>query len=128
MLLNIHLEGEYMEEHAKKLQLNVEAVAHARKLIQEGKVDTQTSWEQGKPDAHAENRYLDDHSFDDFGKWFLGIASDTPDDVKEHYAFPYGNFEKVYRHGLIAAKQRAAQFGHTDIEQAAGMLLDMIGE
>ena len=117
-----------MKEHAKNLKLNVEAVAHARKLILEGKVEKETSWAEGNPDVHAQNRYLDDHSFQEYSHWFFGLNEDTAADVKEHYEFPYGNFEKVFRSGLIAVKQRAGQFGHTEIEQAAGMLLDMIGD
>jgi len=37
-----------------------------------------------------------------------------------------GDFRKVHRDGLIAAKQRAAQNDYTDIEQAADELLEMI--
>ncbi|MEX0849360.1 MAG: hypothetical protein WD055_03960 [Candidatus Dependentiae bacterium] len=115
-----------MEEHAKKLTLNVAAVEHARKLIQEGKVNRTDDWASNNPDAHAQNAYLDNHSFADYGKWFLATNNDSQEDVKEHYEFPYGNFNEVFRSGLIAAKQRAGQFKHTEIEQAASMLLAML--
>lgn len=117
-----------MEEHAKKLTLNVAAVEHARKLIQEGRINRDGDWATNKPDAQAENAYLNEHSFADYGKWFLATADVHQPDTKEHYEFPYGNFNQVFRSGLIAAKQRAGQFKHTEIEQAASMLLDMVGE
>jgi len=118
-----------MEEKAKKLNLNVAAIEHARKLIQEDKVNKgRDNWSECKPQAVSENEFLENHSMEDYGKWFLATAEGTSPETKEHFEFPYGDFEKVYRSGLIAAKQRAAQFGHTEIEQAAAMLLDLIGE
>ncbi len=126
--IQYQIKGESMKEHAKKLTLNVAAVEHARKLIQEGKVNRDGDWASYNPDAQAQNAYLNEHSFGDYGSWFLATADEHQPDTKEHYEFPYGNFSEVFRSGLIAAKQRAGQFKLTEIEQAAGMLLDMIGE
>jgi hypothetical protein len=66
--------------------------------------------------------------WDYYGKWFLGIEEDEPEDQKERYSFPYGDFEKVHRDGLIAAQQRAGQYDHDDIEKAADELTAMIDE
>ena len=118
-----------MKETPKKLTLNVEAVEQARKLIQEGKVNKERDvWSEDKPNPESENKYLSDHSMQDYGTWFLATVDDTHADTKEHYEFPFGNFDEVFRSGLIAAKQRAGQFKHTEVEQAASMLLDMIGD
>lgn len=118
-----------MEEHAKKLLLNPAAVEHARQLIQQGKINKERdNWSEDKPNPASENAFLSDHNIDEYGKWFLATVDGTNPDTKEHYEFPYGNFDEVFRSGLIAAKQRAGQFKHTEVEQAAAMLLDMLGE
>jgi len=118
-----------MEEHAKKLSLNAAAVEHARQLIQQGKVNKdRDNWSEDKPNPELENAFLSNHNMNEYGTWFLATADGTNPDTKEHYEFPYGNFNEVFRSGLIAAKQRAGQFKHTEVEQAAAMLLDMIGE
>ena len=64
--------------------------------------------------------------YEDYGKWFLATLVGTDTDTKEHYEFPVGNFKEIFRSGIIAAKHRAAQFGHREIEQAASELLEMI--
>ena len=58
--------------------------------------------------------------FTEYGKWHLGIDDSEPDDTKERYKFPYGDFELVHRCGLLAAESRAGQYKHTSIEAAAG--------
>ncbi len=70
--------------------------------------------------------YLTNHSFYDYGQWFLATKVDTDKETKEHFEFPIGNLNKVYRSGVIAAKQRAGQFKHNEIEEAAAELLDLI--
>jgi hypothetical protein len=47
-------------------------------------------------------------------------------DTKEHYKFPYGDFEYVHRCGLLAAESRAGQYKYTAIESAAARLLGML--
>lgn len=42
--------------------------------------------------------------------------------------FPYGDFRRLYRSGLIAAKQRAGEWDHDDVEQAADRLLQDVPE
>ncbi len=117
-----------MKETPKKLSLNVAAVEYAKKLIQEGKVNTgQNNWSVCQPTTDSENAFLSDNTVELYSKWFLATVDGTSPETKEHYEFPYGDFSVVYRSGLIAAKQRAAQFKHTEIEQAASMLLDLIG-
>jgi hypothetical protein len=51
---------------------------------------------------------------------------ERPEDTKGHYEFPYGDFKKVHRCGLISAESRAGQYKHFDIEKAAHHLHEMI--
>ncbi|HEY3904514.1 MAG TPA: hypothetical protein VGM14_11465 [Streptosporangiaceae bacterium] len=48
--------------------------------------------------------------------------------TKATYRYPYGDFEKVHRCGLLAAEVRAARLKHRDIEEASIRLRDLIDE
>ncbi|HEX3571190.1 MAG TPA: hypothetical protein VHU44_10240, partial [Acidobacteriaceae bacterium] len=63
--------------------------------------------------------------FAEYGKWYLGINDERPEDTKGHYEFPYGDFEKVHRCGVLTAESRAGQYKHFDIENAAAHLHGM---
>ncbi len=107
------------------VKLNRKGYNHARDLIQQGKVDLNSSWSFSTED---ENKILGDDNWDEYAKWFLAVDDEYDSDTKAHYKFPYGKNGKVYRRGVIAAKQRAAQQGYTEIENAADKLLQMIDE
>jgi hypothetical protein len=51
---------------------------------------------------------------------------DAPADSEAHYQFPYGNFRKLHRSGVIAAKQLAGQNCYGDIVDGADSLLDLL--
>lgn len=108
------------------MKLNKEALAHAKQLIREGKVAQDTDWSEDQPSADEENKFLDKHGWAGYHEWYLGIDTDENEETKGHYGFPYGDFKKVHRDGVIAAKQRAAQYDYHDIEKAADELLQMI--
>lgn len=110
------------------LKLNQEGFAHAKKLISEGKTDLSTKWSSGEPTTQSTNEFLSSHNFKEYGKWFLAINQNEPENSKAHYEFPYGNFSKLLREGVIAAEHRAGQYHHTEIEAAAKQLLQMIRE
>ena len=109
------------------VELNHNAVAFARTLIQEGKVDTGDNWESHQPTHETENEFLTNHSYEEYGNWFLGINVDADPETKERYEFPCGNFKTICRAGLIAAEQRAGQYHHQEIKNAARELIDLIG-
>ena len=108
------------------VKLHQHAVEYAKKMIRDGKIDYNTPWHTAEPTPESEDAYLNSHSFDQYGNWFLGIDGNTNPQTKEHYSFPIGNFNKIYRSALIAAEQRAAQYHHEDIKTAAKELLDMV--
>lgn len=109
------------------MKVNQDALKHAKSLIKSGKVIDGADWSKNQPSADDENKFQDKHGWSDYGKWYLGIDHDD-DPKKGDYHFPFGDFKKVHREGVIAAKQRAAQNGHRDIEKAADELLQMIDE
>jgi hypothetical protein len=58
----------------------------------------------------------------------LAVNEDEAQDQKERYDFPYGDFDKVHRSGLIPAQQRAGQYNHNEVEKAADELTAMSDE
>lgn len=108
------------------VKLNNKAVLFAESLINQGRVNRTADWNNAKPRPDTSDEYLESHTHEEYSKWFLGIDPSIDDQTKEHYSFPIGNFKEIYRSGIIAAEQRAAQYGHKDIQQTARKLLDMI--
>lgn len=104
------------------------AVQQAKQLIKDGKYVTDTDWSAAQPSTDEENKFLDEHGYEEFSKWYLARDPEDSEGTKGRQGFPYGDFEKVHRSGVIAAKQRAAQNDYSDIEKAADELLSMIDE
>lgn len=108
------------------MQVNKEAVENAKRLIRDGKVVKDSDWSKVQPSASEENKYLEDHDWDEFGKWYLARDTSDDKDTKGGHNFPFGDFKKVHRKGLIAAKQRAAQNDYGSVEKAADELIELI--
>jgi hypothetical protein len=108
--------------------LNRRAYEHARELIDEGRFvfDERDAWSEHQPSAQEENEYIRLHGFAEYGKWYLGVNDEKPQDTKGHYEFPYGDFRKAHRCGLLVAESRAGQYKHLDIENAAHHLHGML--
>jgi hypothetical protein len=104
------------------------AYAHAKQLIGEGKVvlDERDAWSEHQPSAEAENQFIRQHGFDAYAKWYLGIDDEQHEHTKGRHKFPYGDFEKVHRCGVLVAESRAGQYKYTDIENAAAHLHGML--
>jgi len=108
------------------MKLNDQAFKHAKSLIKSDDVARDTDWSEAQPSTDEENKFLEDEGRSEYAKWYLGYDPEEDKDNKSYYGFPYGDFERVHRDGLIAAKQRAAQNDYSDIEDAADELLQMI--
>jgi hypothetical protein len=107
--------------------INQQAVAYARRLIEDGKIkNDEGHWGQHNPDSGEENTFLKKHEMEEYANWHLGEDKSKGADTKGRYKFPYGDFKTVHRDGLIAAKERAAQQGYADIEKAADELLQKL--
>jgi len=107
-------------------ELNKEAVAHARKLIDGRQYVLDSDWGDAQPKAADENAYLESHSWPEYAGWFLGLTEGANDETKARYAFVYGDLRRVHRSGLIACVYRAAEWRHKDVERAAYDLLQYL--
>lgn len=105
---------------------NKAAFEHAKSLITEAKVVRDSDWSEAQPSADDENAYLENHSWQDYGRWFLEEDTDENQNTKGRYGFPYGDFDSVHRSALIAAKQRAGQYHHDELEKAIDHLIILI--
>ena len=125
---------EFLKEYSKEvldlinkspnnIRVNSAGISHAKFLINAGKVDKDSDWSF---DASDGNSILENGGWDEYKKWFLAIDTNAGEETKAHYKFPFGKNGKVFRKGIIAAKQRAAQQGYDSIEKAASNLLDEI--
>ena len=103
--------------------VNASAVDKARALIDTRQYVLDSDWSTSQPSADDEKRYLDNHSWDDFAAWHLGLTQGASDETKARYGFVYGDFRRVHRKGLIACHFRAAEWGHKEIELVAHDLL-----
>jgi hypothetical protein len=110
------------------IHVNPAAVKNARALIADGKVDkaASDSWSSSKPDAEAENAFLEKHGWDEYAKWYLAYDDSANEETKGRFKFPFGDFRKVHRSGVIAAEQRAGSEHDRKVEEAAAELLKLI--
>ncbi len=106
--------------------VNKAGVDKARQLIDSGKHDDTTEWSDAAPSTDESNRYIDQHGYDGYGEWHLGLDDEASAETKDRYGFPFGDFTKVNRAALIHAKQRASQNDHDAIAQAADELLERL--
>jgi len=103
--------------------LNSHAVAHAKRLIDAHQYVLDSVWGDVQPSPDDENKFLESHTWDEYGAWHLGVRDGVNDGTKARYAFVYGDIRRVHRMGLIACQYRAAEWRHKEIELAAHELL-----
>jgi hypothetical protein len=103
-------------------------VDKARELIDAHQYVLQSSWGEAQPSSDEENADVEHHDWEQYGEWHLAVDTGASDETKDRFGFPFGDFRRVHRSALIAAKSRAAQNGHDAIERAAGELLTHLDE
>ena len=103
--------------------VNPAGVQRARELIDARQYVLDSDWGDAQPDADTQNAYLENHSWDDYAAWHLGLTAGANDETKARYAFVYGDLRRVHRTGLIACVYRAAEWRHKEVELAAHDLL-----
>jgi hypothetical protein len=120
--------GTMLAEPRAHLKLNEDAVAFAVHLVKQGHcvADNKGAWSQHRPSTEEENEFIRVYGFSEYAKWYLGIDERYSENTKRRYKFPYGDFKNVHRCALLAVKARAHQYGHTEIENAADQLLEII--
>lgn len=111
---------------AEKMKVNEAAVKKAKSLIKDRQVNLDSDWSEDQPSTQEKNAFLEKHTWDEYGRWFLAIDTEAKPETRDRYNFPYGDFRRLHRDGLIAAKQRAAQNDYHAIEKAADELLELL--
>jgi len=111
-----------------KYEVNEEAVAHARQLIEARHYVVRSRWQEAQPTASDENTFLKSHTWDEYGEWHLGLKVGAAEETKSRYAFVFGDLGRLHRSGLIACHYRAAEFDHKQIELVAHELLQALDD
>jgi hypothetical protein len=110
------------------ITLNKEALAHAERLVESGKLtrDERDDWSEHAPSASDENDFLEKQGYAEYAKWHLGIDRSKSEETKGRYSFPFGDFSRVHRCAVISLESRAAQNDHDSIARASKSLLEKI--
>ncbi|MER7666636.1 hypothetical protein [Streptomyces sp. NPDC096193] len=97
------------------------AFNHAKKLTEEGRIvlDDRDEWSEHRPSAADENASLEEHGFNEYARRYLGIDDEIGEETESRYKFPYGDFERGHRCGVLPAEICAGQQKYADIENAA---------
>ena len=106
--------------------LNERAVARAERLIRARQYVLDSDWGEVQPTAEDENAFRQNHTWDEYAEWHLGLTVGATDQTKGRYAFVYGDFRRIHRSGIIACHYRAAEWRHKEVELAAHELLQLI--
>ena len=106
--------------------VNPDAVAHCRELIEKKQYVLDSDWGRVQPDAEAQNAFLERHSWEEYAAWHLGLTQGATDGTKARYAFVYGDLRRVHRTALIACVYRASEWRHKEVELAAHDLLQLL--
>lgn len=109
-----------------KMKVNKDAVNKAKSLINHHQYVLDSDWSEAQSSTDDENDFLERHDWAEYGQWYLAIDTGATEETKDRHNFPYGDFRRVHRSGLIAAKQRAAQNDYSEIEKAVDDLLKLL--
>ena len=106
--------------------VNDHAIERAKRLIDTRQYVLDSDWGEVQPRADDENVYLDNHDWEAYGAWHLGLTDGANEETKGRYAFVFGDFRRIHRSGIIACHYRAAEWRHKEIELAAHELLQRL--
>jgi hypothetical protein len=109
-----------------RYEVNRDAVARCRELIETKQYVLDSDWGDVQPGAGSQNAFLESHSWEEYAAWHLGLTDGAKDETKARYAFVYGDFRRVHRTALIASVYRASEWRHKQIELAAHDLLQVL--
>src|SRR5579859_8239006 len=99
------------------IKLNKAGYDHALAIIKNGlEVEHDTNnWEAVKPTKDEIVRFLNAHTLEEYGQWFLGINTDADQKDKSKYVLPLGDFSVLHKSALMAAATEAAKNNLHDI-------------
>jgi len=101
---------------------------HAMAMIQDGlEVEHDSNnWLQVQPTRDEIVHYLDTHTLEEYGLWFLGIDTDVDSKSSDKFKYPYGDFSVLHQSGLVAIEKDATMANNHDVKAAAQKLLTML--
>jgi hypothetical protein len=110
------------------VKLRRSSFEYAKHLIRTGRFvfDERDAWSKDQPSTSAENEFIAQNGFDAYARWHLAVDDDEPEDARDHYKFPYGDFVSVHRCAVLSAESRAGQYHYLDIEHAVAHLHGML--
>lgn len=108
--------------------LNKAAYEHAIAIIKKGlEVEHDSrNWHEVEPTSSEIARFLDTHSLEEYGLWFLGIDTSVDPKDKSKYLYPYGDLQVLHESALVAAEKVAASKHDEAIKTAAHTLMDLL--
>lgn len=112
-----------------RVTLNKKALEFAKEMIHQGKFsDRRGSADatQATPTSDQEENYIQSFGWEQFSKWYLGAHVDRPQNTRNRYEFPIGDFEHIHRADLLEIQKRAHKSDFSDIAQAAQELVEQI--
>jgi hypothetical protein len=111
------------EQIVASYEVNPDSVEKARELIDARQYVLDSDWGDVQPTADDENAFLDNHTWEEYAAWHLGLTVGASDETKGRYGFVVGDFRRVHRSALIACVYRASEWNHKEVELAAHDLL-----
>ena len=108
------------------IRLNQDAVEHAQNLIKGRQYERNSDWSEAQPSAEEENKSIDENGWEAFAKWHLAYDAEASEETKSRYKFPFGDFKKLHRSALIAARQRAGSEDYSEVQSATDRLLEKL--
>lgn len=111
-----------------KYRVNPEGVAWVEHMIDARQYVVRSEWSERQPSAEVENAYLEKNDWGSYARWHLGLTEGAGEETKARYAFVVGDFRRIHRSGLMAARFRATQWDHKEIELAAHDLIQRLDE
>src|ERR671927_162216 len=109
-----------------RYDVNPDAVARCRELIEARQYVLDSDWGEVQPNAEAQNAFLANHTWKEYAAWHLGLTEGAKEETKARHAFVYGDFHRLHRMGIISCHYRAAEWNHKEIELAAHDLLQYL--
>jgi hypothetical protein len=113
-------------EPSMAIRVNQEAVEHAENLTKARQYVKKSDWSEAQPSAEEKNKFIDENGWEAFAKWHLAYDTEASEETKSRYKFPFGDFRKLHRSALIAAKQRAGSEDYNEVQSATDRLLEKL--
>ena len=112
-----------------RITLNKKAFDFAKEMIRQGKFSEKrgrADAQHAKPTSVQEDDFLQSHSWEDFGHWYLGVHHDRPQNNRARYEFPFGDFQVIHRSDLLEVQKKAHNLNFDDIANGAQELVELI--